>query len=525
MRLTIRLQMTAIILFIFVLAGSALFLSIRALQHANGTLDSIQTVEVQGVILSDEVLTQELMAQNLLRGALVLADGSPAEHAAALREQLVAMRGELDVALGRLKGVLSEKDMALISEIEDHHRKLQLVEDRALALEAEGRRAEATALLKSEGDALFSATAGALVTLRELNQKRLDDEVFAAHAEYRYTRNELLLVVAACLVISMVVSQLVIQSLSRRVAEAVKVAEAVANGNLAVMIRPRGRDEIASLQNAMQVMVTRLRDVVGQVTGSAENVHLSASQSRMASQSLAESATQQSSSTEETAASIEQMASNIKQTSENAKVAEEIARRVASEAEETGVAVQGTVTAMEAIHQHVQFVGEIARQTDLLALNAAVEAARAGEMGRGFAVVAAEIRKLAERAGVAAVDIRGISNDTLLRARQAGAMLGNLVPQIGRASDLVGEISVASRELAVGSEQIAVAMGELDKVNQVNTSSSEELAASAEELSEQARYLREAVAYFRLERAEEAPVKAQARRKILAPIGMEPSLA
>ncbi|MFD1807107.1 hypothetical protein ACFSHQ_00490 [Gemmobacter lanyuensis] len=59
--------MTAIILFIFLLAGAALFLSIRALQDANGTLDSIQTVEVQGVILSDEIMTQELLAQSLLR--------------------------------------------------------------------------------------------------------------------------------------------------------------------------------------------------------------------------------------------------------------------------------------------------------------------------------------------------------------------------------------------------------------------------------------------------------------------------
>ena len=525
MRLTIRLQLTAIILFIFLLAGAALFLSIRALQDANGTLDSIQTVEVQGVILSDEIMTQELLAQSLLRGALVLAEDNPAEHAKALQAQLTVLRSKLETELGRLKDVLKESDADLVAQVEEDHRMLKQIEDRALALEAEGRRSDAAALLTGEGDKVFNATAASLEKLRERNRERLAQEVGAAHEEYRYTLEELLLIVAGCLVVSSVVSHLVIRSLSRRVAEAVEVAEAVSQGDLSVKIHPRGQDEIASLQIAMQVMVDRLRDVVGTVTGSAHNVHLSASQSRESSHSLAEATTQQSSATEETAASIEQMASNIKQTSENAKVAEEIARRVAGEATETGAAVEATVLAMEAIHQQVQFVGEIARQTDLLALNAAVEAARAGEMGRGFAVVAAEIRKLAERAGVAAVDIRGISNETLLRARHAGALLGTLVPDIGRASELVGEISVASRELAVGSEQIAIAMGELDKVNQINTSSSEELAASAEELSEQAHYLREAVAYFKIEgEAPTSPLK-KALRSISTPsLNMAPGL-
>jgi len=157
------------------------------------------------------------------------------------------------------------------------------------------------------------------------------------------------------------------------------------------------------------------------------------------------------------------------------------------------------VQAMETIAQKITIVQEIARQTDLLALNAAVEAARAGEHGRGFAVVASEVRKLAERSQAAAVEIAGLSADTVKASQDAGVMLTQLVPGIKRAAELVEEISAASREQDVGATQINQAIQQLDQVTQQNAAASEEVSATSEELSAQAERLQEVISFFRIE--------------------------
>ncbi len=274
------------------------------------------------------------------------------------------------------------------------------------------------------------------------------------------------------------------------------VADRIADGDLTVAVAPLSDKDTLGL--ALQRMVLKLNEVVGDAIAAARNVAAGSQEMSATAEQLSQGATEQASSTEEASASMEEMAATIKQSADNAAQTEKIARQSAADAIASGEAVNNAVEAMQTIAEKIMVVQEIARQTDLLALNAAVEAARAGEHGRGFAVVASEVRKLAERSQAAAAEISTLSGTTVKAAQSAGEMLGKLVPDIQRTAELVEEISAGSREQNAGANQINTAIQQLDKVTQQNTSAAEEMSATSEELASQAEQLQSAISYFRI---------------------------
>ena len=344
---------------------------------------------------------------------------------------------------------------------------------------------------------------------REIRNKLVDliKEKNAAVTEKKsdmlnYVRQTLLVSLelgAAALLICIGMVFWLVRGITRPLSEAVAVANKLANGDLTAKIEVTSRDETGELLIAMQNMVVKLSQIIGEVRGAADNLSSASEEVSATAQSLSQTSSEQAVSVEETSASIGQMTSSINQNTENAKVTDGMAFKAAKEATEGSEAVKETVSAMKSIADKISIIDEIAYQTNLLALNAAIEAARAGEYGKGFAVVAAEVRKLAERSQFAAQEIGEVARGSVQLAEKAGDLLDEIVPIISKTSNLVQEITAASEEQANGVGQINTAMEQLNKITQQNASSSEELAATAGGMSDQAEHLQQLMAFFRVE--------------------------
>jgi methyl-accepting chemotaxis protein len=324
-----------------------------------------------------------------------------------------------------------------------------------------------------------------------------EKDLFAKITEIR---NIIIISVVIALILFYFGISLLLRPIISSIKESVQFAEQMANGDLSVNINIHQKDEVGQLAESLRMMALRIKDVIINIQHGANNIASASLQMSSGSQQLSQGATEQASSTEEVSSSMEEILSNIEQNSENSVQTERIALVLSDRISDSNKAAQIAMSAMQCIAEKITIINDIAYQTNILALNAAVEAARAGEQGRGFAVVAAEVRKLAERCRIAALEIDELTRNGVEITQKAGKSLDAAIPDLDKTTKLVQEIVASSLEQSSGVNQVNVAVQQLNQVTQRNAAISEELATSAEELSSQAEQLRDSISYFKLQK-------------------------
>jgi methyl-accepting chemotaxis protein-1 (serine sensor receptor) len=359
-----------------------------------------------------------------------------------------------------------------------------------------------------------------------------------AASDYKHSQEVVELVRIVCLAglvvglaFAALLGWLLVRAIVRPLEEAVKIAGAVAQGDLTQRIEVRSNDETGRLMAALRDMNDSLVEIVARVRSGTDTMATASAEIADGNLDLSSRTEQQAASLEETASSMEELTSTVRQNADNARQANVLAGSASQIAGKGGAVVAQVVETMGGINtsagkivEIIAVIDGIAFQTNILALNAAVEAARAGEQGRGFAVVAGEVRNLAQRSAAAAKEIKSLIDDSVGKVKhgtllvdQAGATMKEIVESVGRVTDIMAEISAASQEQNAGIEQVNVAIVQMDQTTQQNAALVEQASAAAQSLQHEAATLARTVGAFRIDAAADAAPTAPAPRPPAAP--------
>ncbi|RNE88913.1 methyl-accepting chemotaxis protein [Marichromatium sp. AB31] len=361
-----------------------------------------------------------------------------------------------------------------------------------------------------------------------------------AHVNAMITKVVLIGLVGLAVMSALIV--LLSRSLVRPLRGVVGALEDIASGDgdLTQRLPAEGRDEVAQLATAFNAFVTRIHDLVRQVSGATSQLASAAEELSVTSDGTREQVQHQHAETDQVATAMNEMTATVQEVARHANDAAKAAREADREATEGAGVVRETIDAIGLLANEVEqaagvihrlesdsdeigkvldVIRGIAEQTNLLALNAAIEAARAGEQGRGFAVVADEVRNLASRTQTSTKEIQAMierlqegansavgameqgrvrSSETVEQATRAGQSLTTIAGAIAQINDMNTQIASAAEEQSAVAEEIDRNVANIAQSVDTTSQTSGQIAASSDELAKLAAELQEMVGQFKV---------------------------
>ncbi len=484
-----------IVLGIFLVAGAIAFWFLLKVEHS---VDVVAHNRYPKVMMAQAIIKRVIDNGRQLRGAAMAESPADAEK---IIEKIIANRKQNGEDMNKLADLMTTpKGKEMVGAMLAARDKLGPLYDRAIQLVREGDRAKTAEFLKEVG-----AANNVLWDAAEAFGKYQEGEMEKAAVEAMDAAKLVQLILVGSTVMAIAIGIFIALSqskgISRRLGQAVTVAEAIAQGRLDSSVQDSGGDEIADLLKAMSSMQQGLNTLVGDIksiVSAGERGDLGQRMAMNGRQGFGLEIGQSLNRLVETADTSLRDISRVSVALANGDLSQHIEARYSGAFGETASAVNKTVDVLNTV------IGEV---------RAMVNAASEGDFSQqissgdkqGYAKVLADLlNALGKTANEALTDISRVAQSLAdgdltqsvdkaypgLFGSTAVAINGiseNLQNLIGNIVEAVGLINTAAKEIASGNQDLSSRTEEQASSLEETASSMEELTSTVKQNSENAR--------------------------------------
>lgn len=487
------------------------------------------------IVLSDYRLNNRIIVSNMYRSMFFIDESTVTE----IKDEVTTAFKENEKNLEILKAAnMNPGEKKIISELTQQYPRFKESMEQVFQLSIANKNEEATNLFNSSAKPILDDITSKGIELTELNKKNTStlNQESKAKASQGITTSLIISIVLGILFVALgfIGVRKYLISPIEKLKLAVQRAEA---GELNFSVDYDSKDELGILTSSFSQMIAHLRELIGQVKTSSEqlaafSVELAASaeQTSEASEHIASVTLEVASGSDDQVRTtietsgvvdhivqdVQTIARNSTNVSDAAIHAEQLSvdgndiintavqqmNSIQTSIDSLGGVIRGLGERSAEIGQIVEVITGIAAQTNLLALNAAIEAARAGEHGKGFAVVSEEVRKLAEESSISAQRISeliiGIQTETIKAVDSmqftthevetginnvniAGGSFEKIKHAINEVSVQIQEVSSSVQQIVVGAHQMTKSMEQISGIAQSSAEGTQNISAATEE--------------------------------------------
>lgn len=540
-----------LLVFLIVISG----LSVSMIRKVNSSTALLTHTWIPGIAMADAI-SRDIAEFRIKEYRHILTQNDADKESA--EKSMADIRTAVDKTINAYReGADDDDDRKMISDVNSAWQSYLSIHDKILAMSKNHDTENARELMNGESLNLFNSLSAECQKTVNDNQTGSLEIGNAGNRTFMTAVIIILIVCAAALVISILLTLYIVKAITKPVEEIGLAAKNLSQGVLDTELCYESRDEIGSLAKDMRtsfdaistiitdlqsllhkmgegnfniesscadlyigafspllISITRMNDSLSntltQIGQSADQVSSGSEQVSSGAQALSQGATEQASSVEELAATISEISGQIQTSAENARSASDKSAVVGQEANDSNRRMQEMLAAMGNISKSageiskiIKTIEDIAFQTNILALNAAVEAARAGSAGKGFAVVADEVRNLASKSAEASKStasliegaLKAVDHGTKI-ANETASSLEEVVSGIQETVHIIDQIADATGSQAQAIEQVTMGIDQISNVVQTNSATAEESAAASQELSGQAQILKNLASQF-----------------------------